>query len=99
MSQVPIGAAIMDGAKAGHGTPFPKSIIGEYGKYGMTGGALKSFSQFGGADMMVDKYGLTRQDLDAVAASSHARAVAAKGKFAAEILPMPVLNEQGEKTG
>merc|ERR1712070_225389 len=68
--------------------------MGEYGKYGLQ---AMGFSQFGGADMMVDKYSLTRKDLDDFAVASHAKAVAAKEKLREEIVPLPVIKD-GEKT-
>jgi acetyl-CoA C-acetyltransferase len=102
MSQVPIGAGVMDGIKAGHGNPFPESILNKYGEraqkgYGKYGLEAFGFSQFGGADMMADKYGLTRKDLDDFAVASHAKAVAAKDRMREEILPLPVIKD-GEKT-
>jgi len=59
------------------------------------------FSQFLGAEMMATKYGLTKDELDHYALSSHQRAAAATlgGAFDAEILPMPVLDEVGRSTG
>lgn len=54
-------------------------------------------SQFAGADMMAERYGLARADLDRFALESHRRAYAATldGRFAAEIVPVQVVDEQG----
>lgn len=102
MSNVPIGAVVIDGIKAGHGNPFAENIMNKYGEamkteYGKHGLEAFGFSQFGGADMMTDKYKLTRQDLDNFAVASHAKAVAAKEKMRSEIIPLPVIKD-GEKT-
>ena len=50
------------------------------------------FSQFVGAEMMADKYGFSREDLDRYALESHRRAAAAteRGDFDAEIVPLTV---------
>jgi acetyl-CoA C-acetyltransferase len=50
------------------------------------------FSQFVGAEMMVGKYGLTRDQLDAFALKSHQLAAAAirDGRFKDEIIPVEV---------
>ncbi|MDQ1633433.1 MAG: acetyl-CoA acyltransferase, partial [Frankiaceae bacterium] len=49
------------------------------------------------AELIAAKWGLTRRELDAFAAESHARAAAAttEGRFAAEILPLKVPNAEG----
>lgn len=53
------------------------------------------FSQFVGAEMMADRYGFSREDLDRYALESHQRAAAAteRGDFAAEIVPLAVDGE------
>jgi acetyl-CoA C-acetyltransferase len=55
------------------------------------------FSQFGGAELLARKYGLERDALDRYALESHRRAAAATaaGKFADEILPLPVTLKDG----
>ena len=83
MSQVPIGAAIVDSYKAGHGQPFDgKGITDRYP------GVL--FSQFAGAEMMAKKWGLSREVLDQFALSSHQKAINAteNSYFEREILPV-----------
>lgn len=104
MSKVPIGASVVDGLKAGHGNPFSDGIMTKYGQgmedgYGKYGAKSFGFSQFGGADMMCDKYGLTRKDMDSFAEASHKKAVAAKEKLREEIVALPVLDENGKPTG
>jgi len=50
------------------------------------------FSQFTGAEMMAEKYGLSKDDLDQYAYESHQRAIAATqaGKFKDEIIPLQI---------
>jgi acetyl-CoA C-acetyltransferase len=54
--------------------------------------AVQEFSQFSGAELMAQKYGLSREQLDQFALLSHQRAAAATqaGAFAAEIVPLPL---------
>ncbi len=55
------------------------------------------FSQFMGAEMIVQKHGFTKADLDAFAYQSHAKAIAAtqSGAFANEILVLDVETPDG----
>ena len=91
MSMVPIGSNIKDGYDAGHGFPFDSDGISE--RYP---GIF--FSQFSGAEMMAEKWNLSREDLDRFALSSHQKAAAAvDGKhFDREILPVQAKNEEGK---
>ncbi len=59
------------------------------------------FSQFVGAEMMAKKYGFSREDLDTYALQSHMRAKQAReqGAFESEILPIAMLDDQGEPSG
>lgn len=107
MTTVPIGAAVVDGLKAGHGTPMSKSHFDKYGEalkaYEEFGLSTELFTQFGGAELLSRKYGLTKEDLDQFAVASHARASEATkaGKFGEEIvqLPVKVLNEEKPSDG
>jgi len=102
MSTVPIGANIMDGIKAGHGLPAGDLIYEDYGEslkqleeFGISS---KLFSQFGGAELLAKKYKMTREELDQFAAMSQSRAAEATkaGRFAQEILPLPVKKNKGD---
>jgi len=55
------------------------------------------FSQFTGAEMMAEKYGLSKDDLDRYAYESHQRAIAATqaGKFKDEIVPLQITRADG----
>ena len=91
MSMVPIGASIKDGYEAGHGLPFDSDGMKE--RYP---GIF--FSQFTGAELMAEKWKLSREDLDKFALSSHQKAAAAvEGKyFDREILPVQAKNAEGK---
>ena len=83
MSRVPIGSPVGLAAQAGlGGGPNSPRIQARYGAEG--------FSQFTGAQMIADKYGFSRTDLDGFALQSHRKAAAAaqSGAFAREILPV-----------
>ncbi len=85
MTRVPMGSNWTLHAKAGIGVgPFSKRIQDRYG--------VTEFSQFAGAQMIADKYGFGREELDAFALESHRKAAAAteRGAFDAEIVPLEI---------
>ena len=90
MSMVPIGAAVTDGYNAGHGLPFDSDGMKE--RYP---GVF--FSQFTGAELVADKWNLSRQDLDNFALESHQKAANATDLkyFDREILPVEGRNAEG----
>lgn len=90
MTRVPMGSSVALFTKNGIGTgPITQRIQDRFGVHG--------FSQFTGAQMMADKYGLSRSQLDAFALESHRRAAAATnaGAFDAEIVPLTVDTPEG----
>lgn len=89
MSQVPIGANIIDGYKADHGLPYGKKIGERYPGV--------QFNQFAGAEMLVEKYQLTSEELNEFALDSHMKAKVAveEGRFDSEIVPIEVELEDG----
>jgi len=90
MTRVPMGVASWLPIKNGIGTsPWSRKIQQRYG--------VEEFSQFAGAQMIADKYGFTRDDLDRYALESHRRAAAATaaGAFEAEIVAIEVDNGSG----
>jgi acetyl-CoA acetyltransferase family protein len=90
MSMVPIGAAVTDGYNAGHGLPFDSE--GMKARYP---GVF--FSQFTGAELVADKWNLSREDLDRFALESHQKAAQATESnfFDKEILPIEGKNAEG----
>jgi acetyl-CoA C-acetyltransferase len=93
MSRVPMGSNFRLHAKAGIGVgPWSRRIKDRYG--------VEEFSQFTGAQMVADKYGFSRAELDAYALESHRRAAAATtaNAFAAEIVPLEILSQDGSRT-
>lgn len=84
MSAIPISAAMTVGEQFGFPDPFSGSL-GWRARYGDT-----PVSQFRSAQMIAEKWNLSRADMEAFALRSHERAVAAvdSGRFAAEILPL-----------
>ncbi|CAA0118317.1 Steroid 3-ketoacyl-CoA thiolase [Halioglobus japonicus] len=91
MSQVPIGANIIDGFKADHGVPYGKKISERYPGV--------QFDQFAGAEMLAKKYELTSDELNAFALASHVKAKRSveEGRFTDEIVPIEVELEDGSR--
>ena len=89
MSQVPIGANIIDGFKADHGVPYGKKMSERYPGV--------QFNQFAGAEMLAQKYELTQDELNAFAFDSHVKAKKAveEGRFQDEIVAIEVELEDG----
>lgn len=58
-------------------------------------------TQFWVSQVLADRFGVTRQEMDEFALESHRRAAenTDNGHFAKEILPVPVKDEQGVETG
>jgi acetyl-CoA acetyltransferase family protein len=91
MSLVPIGSSTMDGISTGRGNPFE-------GKGIQTKWPGVMFSQFEGAELVAQKWNVTRQEMEEMAVQSHKRAAEAtkEGRFKREIVPVPVVDD---KTG
>ena len=92
MTRVPMFSNVSLHEKDGLGTgPFSKRIKDRYG--------VRGFSQFTGAQMMAEKYGFSRDDLDRYALRSHQRAAAAteSGAFEREIIPVAIETAEGTR--
>ncbi len=89
MSTVEIGSNVRDGLEYGRGVPKGERLEIEYP-------GIK-FSQFDGAELLAEKYQITRHDLDSFAVLSHQRAAAATdaGHFKQEIVPLNIKLENG----
>lgn len=99
MTRVPMFSNISVYEKAGVGEgPFAKSIQQRFG--------VTAFNQFQGAQMIADKYGLSREAMDLFALDSHRKAGEAidSGAFAAEIVAVataegPFAQDEGVRRG
>jgi acetyl-CoA C-acetyltransferase len=89
MTRVPMGLASSLPAKNGFGHYKSPNIEKRYPHI--------QFSQFTGAEMMAEKYGLCKDELDEFAYGSHQRAIAATqgGKFKDEIVALPITRADG----
>ncbi|MGE5135531.1 MAG: acetyl-CoA C-acetyltransferase [Gemmatimonadota bacterium] len=83
MSQIPISAAMLAGQAYGFADPFSGSE-GWRARYGE-----QEISQFRSADMIAEKWAISRAEMEEFALASHERAVAAidGGLFGPEIVP------------
>jgi acetyl-CoA C-acetyltransferase len=84
MSQIPITAAMLAGQAYGHETPFSESPAWQ-ARYGD-----QEISQFRGAELIAEKWNITRDDMEEFAVESHVRALRARaeGRFEHEIVPL-----------
>ncbi len=91
MTRVPMGSTAMLYMKEGLGNYKSPRLEQAYP------GVM--FSQFVGAEMIVKKYGFTREDLDRYALESHHRAIAATqaGAFANEIIALEIDTPEGKQ--
>lgn len=89
MTRVPMGSTAIFHQKEGLGTYKSPGLEAKYPGV--------NWSQFVGAEMMVRKYGLGKDDLDRFALSSHdkARAATQAGLFADEIVPVAIETPEG----
>ncbi len=95
MSTIPIGSANSILQDQGFPDPFAgsKAWADRYGD--------QQISQFHGAEMMANRWGITRDQAEAFAAESHRRAIASQetGFFTEEILPLGGLrDDEGPRT-
>jgi acetyl-CoA C-acetyltransferase len=84
MSQIPIMSAMLAGQAYGHETPFSESP-GWKARYGN-----EEVSQFRAAELIAEKWNISREDMEAFAVESHERAIRARaeGRFEHEIVPL-----------
>jgi acetyl-CoA C-acetyltransferase len=84
MSAIPISAAMLVGQQYGFSTPFAESP-GWNARYGD-----QEVSQFNSAEMIAEKWDISREDMEEFALASHQRALAAiaEGRFVDEIAPV-----------
>jgi acetyl-CoA C-acetyltransferase len=89
MTRVPMGLSVSLPAKEGFGVPMSPNQQKRYPNI--------QFSQFMGAEMMAQKYGLTKDQLDEFGYNSHQRAIAATqaGAFKDEIVAVDGKDAEG----
>ncbi len=84
MSQIPISSAMLVGEQFGFTDPFSgsKGWVERYGD--------QEVSQFRSADMIAEKWDISRDDMEEFALESHRRAVQAidEGRFEGQIVPL-----------
>ena len=96
MSMIPIAAALTAAEPFGFTDPFSgsKGWVARYGD--------QEVSQFRGAELIAEKWGITRHDMEVFALESHERAIRAQdeGRFDAEIVPYDdVRADEGPRRG
>ncbi len=81
MSSIPLGSSI---ANAEFGFPYSRAVLDRYG--------VEMFNQGVGAEMMAEKWALSRTELDEFSALSHERLAAATdaGRLDAQLVPVPL---------
>ncbi len=84
MSAIPISAAMLVADQYGFTTPFAESP-GWQARYGD-----QEVSQFRSAEMIAEKWDISREDMEAFALASHerARTAIAEGRFKSQIAPV-----------
>jgi acetyl-CoA C-acetyltransferase len=84
MSQIPISSAMSAGQPLGFEDPFTGSP-GWVARYG-----TQEVTQFRSAEMIAEKWDLSRDDMELFSVTSHERAIQARaeGRFDAEIVPL-----------
>ncbi|MDQ1379585.1 MAG: acetyl-CoA C-acetyltransferase [Actinomycetota bacterium] len=84
MSSIPISAAMLAGEQYGFANPF-RGSPGWEARYG-----TQEVSQFHSAEMIAEKWNISRDDMEAYAIESHERALRARaeGRFDKEIVPL-----------
>jgi acetyl-CoA C-acetyltransferase len=89
MTRVPMGLSVALPAQNGFGLPKSPRMEERYPDI--------QFSQFMGAEMMAEKYGLSRERLDEFAYASHQKAIAATqgGAFKDEIVAVEIKDAEG----
>jgi acetyl-CoA C-acetyltransferase len=94
MSMIPISSAMTAGQALGFNDPFSGSV-GWLARYGD-----QEVSQFRSAEMIAEKWGISRAEMEAFAVESHERAIRARaeGRFEREIVPLEsVTQDEGPR--
>ncbi|HLG92212.1 MAG TPA: thiolase family protein [Acidimicrobiales bacterium] len=91
MTRVPMGSSMVQGM----GAPFGPRMMSRYADAG--GLVPQGIS----AELIAERWGLSREDLDAFSLASHQKAARARdeGRFEREIVPVAVKDDEGNDTG
>src|SRR5438552_4059896 len=94
MSKIPITSSMLAGEQYGFSDPFSgsKGWVARYGD--------QEVSQFRGAELIAEKWGLTREAMEEFSVDSHIKALKARaeGRFDNEILPLEgVTQDEGPR--
>ena len=89
MTRTPMGSSVVREL----GYPFGPRMMKRYTETGLPGQGI-------GAEMIADKWGISREELDAFSVQSHQRAAraTAEGRFENEIVPVVVRDDEGHDT-
>jgi acetyl-CoA C-acetyltransferase len=92
MTRVPMGLSVALPAQNGFGNPMSPAQQARYPNI--------QFSQFMGAEMVAEKYQLTKDEIDAYGFQSHQKAIAATqaGAFKNEITPIRIKDAEGNES-
>jgi acetyl-CoA C-acetyltransferase len=84
MSMIPIGSSLRAASDLGFASPYD-GAVGWRARYGD-----EEISQFRAAELIAEKWAITREEMEAYAVRSHERAIAAAeaGRFDAELVPL-----------
>jgi acetyl-CoA acyltransferase len=95
MSRVPMGASMMNGPGFPMGSMV--QLYMEKNLYGKGGLVQQGTS----AEIIAEKWGISREELDSFSAESHKRAARAteEGRFENEIVPVEIRDQDGKPTG
>ena len=96
MSMIPIATALEAARPLGHDDPFSGST-GWVDRYG-----TQEVSQFRGAELIAEKWDISRDEMEAFALTSHERAITAidEGRFQPEVAPLAgVEHDEGPRRG
>ncbi|HVT41974.1 MAG TPA: thiolase family protein [Acidimicrobiales bacterium] len=89
MTRTPMGSSVVRDL----GFPFGPRMMKRYTETGLPGQGI-------GAEMIADKWDISREDLDAFSVQSHQRAAraTAEGRFENEIVPVAIRDDEGNDT-
>ena len=96
MSMLPIATALEAARPLGHDDPFSGST-GWVDRYG-----TQEVSQFRGAELIAEKWDISRDEMESFALTSHERAITAidEGRFQPEVAPLAgVEHDEGPRRG